>query len=620
MSPSFNPLHGRAKWQFYLPAGVVFLLGIGATLGVYTLMSSGASSYALIVGTILILSATTHCLINMRSSFRQQQLAARSAVELAASEARFHAIFDQAAIGIVLADRMGRLLQVNRAMERMFGYEPGEMLGKFAVSFVSSDDFLTLSRLFEELASGVRDGYECELRCRHREKRLLWIRANASVLRDAAEGSFFSIHTIENITVRKQAEEALKRSKEAAETATRAKSEFLSSMSHEIRTPMTAILGFAGMLMDGVADPDLRDAVVTIQRNGNYLMEIVNDILDLSKIEAGRLEIEHIPCSPRQIVGEIVDMIKVRAEAKGIMLQLECVGFIPQTILSDPVRLRQIVLNLVDNAVKFTERGLVRLTMKWSATTGQTPQLQLDVIDTGMGMSPKQLDRLFAPFVQADASLSRRFGGSGLGLVICKRLAELLGGDIKVHSALGQGAAFTVVIKAELPEGVPTASNPLEDVHANSETAEPEEINGKSSGKNSLLGSRILVAEDGADNKRLISLILTKAGAQVTVVENGAEALACILHCKHPEILPENVPYEEFDAILMDMQMPVMDGYEATQQLREAGYTGTIIALTAHAMSSDRQKCLDCGCDLYLSKPIDRDTLIATVAHTLCRC
>jgi PAS domain S-box-containing protein len=620
MFPSFNPSHGRAKWQFYLPVGVVFLLGIGATLGVYTLMSPGASSCALIVGAILTLSVTTHCLIDMRSSFRQQQLAAHSAMELAASEARFHAIFDQAAIGIVLADRMGRLQQVNRAMERMFGYEPGGMLGKFAVSFVSSDDFLTLSRLFEELASGVRDGYECELRCRHREGRLLWIRANASVLCDAAEGSFFSIHTIENITVRKQAEEALKRSKDAAETATRAKSEFLSSMSHEIRTPMTAILGFAGMLMDGIADPDLRDAVVTIQRNGNYLMEIVNDILDLSKIEAGKLEIEHIPCSPRQIVGEVVDMIKVRAEAKGIMLQLECVGFIPQTILSDPVRLRQIVLNLVDNAVKFTERGLVRLTMKWSAPRDQTPQLQLDVVDTGIGMSPKQLDRLFAPFVQADASLSRRFGGSGLGLVICKRLAELLGGDIQVHSALGKGAAFSVVVKAELPEGVPTASNSLEDIHANSDAAEPEEISEKSGVINNLLGSRILVAEDGADNKRLISLILTKAGTQVTVVENGAEALACILHCKHPEILPESVPYEEFDAILMDMQMPVMDGYEATRHLREAGYTGMIVALTAHAMSSDRQKCLDCGCDLYLSKPIDRDTLIATLAQAICQC
>ncbi len=399
--------------------------------------------------------------------------------------------------------------------------------------------------------------------------------------------------------------EQLEAAKLAAEAATRAKSEFLANMSHEIRTPMTAILGFAENLLD----PDLPEeerlaAVHTIQRNGQHLLQLINDILDISKIEAGKLEVEHIICSPIQILADVRSLMQVRADQKGIKLDVDFDGPMPKHIHSDPTRLRQILVNLVGNAIKFTERGGVRIVARFlehaDGVNGQ-PTVQFDVIDTGIGMTPEQKAHLFQPFTQADTSTTRRFGGTGLGLMISRRLARMLGGDITVESQPGRGSTFTVTIATGDIDGVEMINDPAAELARAASSTDP----GVPVKPNRRLNCRVLLAEDGPDNQRLIVHVLKKAGADVTVVENGQQAIEAAMAAQ------EDQP---FDVILMDMQMPVMDGYQATAELRRRGYDRPVIALTAHAMATDRQKCLEAGCDDYATKPIDRRKLIDLVA------
>jgi len=391
----------------------------------------------------------------------------------------------------------------------------------------------------------------------------------------------------------------LREAKREAEAASQAKSEFLTNMSHEIRTPMTAILGFSELLRENCQDSQQIEALDTIVRNGDHLLEIINDILDLSKVEAGKMEVEKIAFSPKKIVSDVISLMQVRATAKSLSLQAKFEGKIPETILSDPYRLRQILINLVGNAVKFTEIGSIRLSTKLVNNQDETPFLQFDVVDTGLGMNVEQMDHLFKPFAQADSSTSRKFGGTGLGLIISKKMAGLLGGNITVSSTYGVGSTFSATI----------STGPLEELKLIDPT-KPEEARKNTDPKsttsgNAKLDCRILLAEDGPDNQRLISFVLKKAGAQVVIAENGKIALDQALEAQRAG--------EPFDVILMDMQMPVLDGYRATQQLRDAHYPGPIIALTAHAMSNDRQKCLDAGCDDYSTKPINRAKLIELV-------
>ncbi len=389
--------------------------------------------------------------------------------------------------------------------------------------------------------------------------------------------------------------------RDAAEAANRAKSEFLANMSHEIRTPMTAILGFSEILMESMTDREQLDAAATVKQNGEHLLQIINDILDLSKIEAGRLEVERMNCSPMQVLSDVASLVRVRAEAKNISLETKCDGPVPERIRSDPTRLRQILINVVSNAVKFTETGSVRVVVRLARSTSGPPRLQYDVIDTGIGMNEEQLGKLFQPFSQADSSTTRKFGGTGLGLTISKRLAEALGGDITVTSELAKGSTFSVIVETGSLEGVALIEN------ASEAEIPARPASSKEATHRVRLDCRVLLAEDGADNQRLIGFVLHKAGAEVTVAENGQ--IAC------DEALAARDAGKPFDVILMDMQMPVMDGYTATQKLREVDYTGLIIALTAHAMEGDEAKCLAAGCDDYLTKPIDRDRFLATIAR-----
>lgn len=385
--------------------------------------------------------------------------------------------------------------------------------------------------------------------------------------------------------------------RDAAEAASRAKSDFLAKMSHEIRTPMTAILGYADLLREDKLDPgDREEHLTTIRRNGEHLLSVINDILDVSKIEAGQMTTERIEASPGEIVADVASLMRARAQAKQVSLTVEYEGPIPAVIKTDPTRLRQILVNIVGNAVKFTEQGSVRLIAKLCrGENGERDQMRFSVIDSGIGMNGEHMARLFAPFSQGDDSMARRFGGTGLGLTISRSLTQLLGGKLWCESEPGKGSRFYVTIDTGALDGVAMISDQVEAVSSQT-TEKPKRVQ---------LNCRVLLLEDGADNQRLISFLLRKAGATVEIAENGKIGL--------DRALEADAAAEPFDVILTDMQMPVMDGYTATRKLREHGYTRPIIALTAHAMTDDSLKCVDAGCDDFASKPVNRQKLLEMV-------
>jgi CheY-like chemotaxis protein len=396
----------------------------------------------------------------------------------------------------------------------------------------------------------------------------------------------------------------------AAKATGGAAGEFLADISHDVRSPLTAILGFADVLLENVHDPACIDAAIAIKRNSCHLLNLINNIADLSKLEAGELAIEKARCSPINSVADIASVMRIRAQLKRISLQTEFVGPIPETIVTDPLRLRQILINLVGNAVRFTESGSVRLSTRLCREEGQPPRLQFDVIDTGIGICREHAATLFEPVAAADdGSVERRFRGPRLGLSVTKRLVELLGGTISVESEPGRGTAIHVTIDPGPLEAVSMVAEPSEAV-IHRHDAPTVAKNGSPR-----IAGRVLLVEDGRDNQRLIAYILRKAGAEVAIAENGQEAIDQIL-AGEAALIPERpCRVAPFDVVLMDMQMPILDGYSATRRLRSMGYAGPIIALTAHAMSQDRQKCLEAGCDEYLSKPVEQRRLLDTVAE-----
>lgn len=397
-----------------------------------------------------------------------------------------------------------------------------------------------------------------------------------------------------------QQSEELAKAKDEAEAAARVKSQFLANMSHELRTPLTAILGYADLLSD---EGDLARAQLSgletleiIRSNGRHLQELIDDILNLSKIDAGYMTLEKLQVSPLDLAQDVLRLMNLRAGEKGLTLRCEAHYPIPASVATDALRVRQVLVNLVGNAIKFTELGGVTLTLGYDSEAGQ---LRFAVADTGIGIHPDQMERLFTPFSQADSSMSRRYGGTGLGLSISQRLARMLRGDIHVESQPGIGSTFTFSIAVELSANSLMLTGPEPTQRAST----LPEIVVSPPGLGPQLSGRILLAEDVPANQKLISFLLQKNGASVEVVENGRLAVEHALAAQRTS--------REYDLILMDISMPEMDGYTATSTLRGAGYQGRIIALTAHATEEDRQRCLDSGFDGFATKPIQKDQLIA---------
>lgn len=484
----------------------------------------------------------------------------------------------------------------------IFGRDPAigpPKYGEATSYYEPVDEERLRAAVTHSMETGV--GYALELRLRQPRNGIRVIRAEGRTLA-AEDGTIVRLFgTVIDVTAAVEREAALQMAHRYAELASQAKTEFLANMSHEIRTPMTAILGYVDLLADRSASPtEHRQYVSTIRRSANHLLQIINDILDVSKIDAGQMTVERISCSPASIALDVVALFRPYAEEKGLAIALRFDGPIPQSIQSDPTRLKQILSNLVGNAVKFTETGSVNVTVGLEGTAEQ-PLLRFDVKDSGIGMSAVEQEKLFRPFSQADSSTTRRFGGSGLGLNIANRLTTMLGGEITVASVPRLGSIFTARV----------ATGSLDCIRLEDPLVEHVERSMPPPGLAptvplALAGMHVLVAEDGRDNQRLISLHLRRAGAVVEVAENGQLAVDRLLHAAH---LPR------IDLVLMDMQMPILDGYAATTRLRGARYQGPIIGLTAHAMQGDREKCLAVGCDDYVTKPIDTALFFAAIAR-----
>lgn len=512
---------------------------------------------------------------------------------------------------IMLLDIRGRIVLANGAFELIAGKKAEELIGKNPDVFVwlnkdgdqltdlpwhetalqghvVTDKLLVMPRVCGEIQTDEKELENAEPI--HRDNRVL--KPNCTPVVGENSQSNGVLVCFEDIT-------ELEQSKKAAESANQAKSDFLANVSHEIRTPMNAILGFTEWLNRGMvqSEEEQREYLSTIHSSGTHLLELINDILDLSKIEAGRMELELVDASPFKVAFDVQKILKVRAEEKGIFLNLEFPKPLPKTICSDPVRLRQVITNLVGNAIKFTSEGGVLVSISIVERSSMT-MLKIDVADTGIGMNKEQLEKVFEAFVQADSSITRRFGGTGLGLAISKKIVEALGGELTVTSEVGKGTVFTAVVNTGSIDHIEriTFDEFL--------TSEKNQSKSQSMKQIHLGPQRVLVVDDGDSNRRLVRLILEKAGCKIEEAVNGQDAV-------------EQVIKGDFDIVLMDMQMPIMDGYQATEKLREMNFDRPIVALTANVLADDIKKCHEHGCTGFVAKPINMDLLLQTIAELL---
>ena len=422
-----------------------------------------------------------------------------------------------------------------------------------------------------------------------------WVREQADITFDENGKAVKGIGVTQDITKRKRDELALKYAKEQAEAANQAKSQFLANMSHEIRTPMNAIIGFSDILVEEDLTKEQKIDVDIIRGSATNLLKLINDILDCSKIEAGQLDVETIDCSLGKQLNSIDSMMKAQAQEKALDFKIMATKDVPAHIRSDPYRLQQCLINLVNNAIKFTEKGYVHTKVSLRGDNGNY-FVRFDVEDTGIGIPEDRQAAVFESFTQADGSTTRQYGGTGLGLTVTKQLVELLGGELTLASEPGNGSIFSLVI----PTGMDITGRPLLD----RDNPLDHEEDDSPKADTTLFSGRVLVAEDVEGNQKLMTVMLSKLGIEVVIAEDGNQALQKALS-------------QSFDLILMDMQMPHMNGYKATAALRQQGYKTPIVALTANAMTGDDKKCMDAGCDGYLTKPIDRRELPCILAKYL---
>ncbi len=510
------------------------------------------------------------------------------------NEATFESLLNSAPDAMIIVESAGKILRINTQAERFFGYSSLELEGQLIE--------VLLPPRYRGKHPGQRKGYFAaphvrpmgaglELFGQRKDGTEFPLEISLSPLR--IHGELLVLSAIRDVSARKQIERELKQAREAADAANRAKSDFLANMSHEIRTPLAGILGYVEMLAHYCqTEEERKDYAAKIKRNADNLTDLINDILDLSKVEAGALKIEQFCFSPLVEFENIISLLEGSAQQKGITIETRFERPFPPKVISDVTRWRQVLINVLSNAIKFTETGTITVTGRATRNPHPTKDfLSFEVKDTGCGIATEAQSHLFQPFVQADSSTTRKYGGTGLGLALSRRLARALGGDLVLtESVPGKGSIFTFTHQLAIPE---SAAVEL----PSSLKAEKEEA---VSSKIRLDGKRILLAEDRADNEELITQFVTRAGATVEVAHNGAEAVAL-------------ANSDSYDVILMDLQMPVMDGYAATRKLRMDGSKLPIIALTAHAMHEEKEKCLKAGFTDFLTKPIDVAALLETI-------
>jgi PAS domain S-box-containing protein len=648
-------------------------------------------------------------------------------------EQQFQLVFEKSPVGIVVMDGVGRIEYANSAVRDFLGYTDMELHGGFLTTYSHHEDSEFFQTLFAEIVEGDRDDFQVVSRCKQKSGDIAWWRVDMRALRNDT-GRTVMIAVVDDITSQKNDEERLRRAKELAEAATRTKSAFLANMSHEIRTPLHTINGMAELMRETGLDEEQLEYLHQIQFAGEVLLGLINDILDFSKIEAGRLQLEQIPFEPVTMIEEAVDMVSLQAHRKGIEVVLLTDETLPRTAQGDPNRIRQVIVNLVNNAIKFTEQGYIRVSAERRVQRG-TPHMLVQVKDTGIGIPEDRQNRLFKPFSQVDASMTRKFGGTGLGLSISRDLVGMMNGKIGVKSKPGLGSNFWFSLPLQAPSeetmevspprGIPEgctvlivddnresrsvmtryleawgiavetsgdASLTLEilaraveentvpdlvfidlrlpsmdgwqmasEIRNNDlfnaiplclmsptgvssgdakmkllrwfkayikkpikprelkqtiesvfvdDIEELEAVDGDGATRAGTVTPRIavypetvLVAEDHFVNQQLFQTILTKKGFHTLVASDGLEAVTAVQ--EHPEI----------GLIFMDVQMPNLNGYDATVRIRELGVRTPIVAVTANALSGDRDRCVRVGMNEYMSKPFKKDDIDAVLVR-----
>ena len=575
-------LEGDPQLRFYAALPLV----LDGCLAVGALCVSDRKPRSLRPSQLAALQRVARQIVRLVSFRRHATTLAEAHEALAIGEAQYRLLADTATDAIVTVDESGRVLFANPAVERLFGYSPQEVVGEPLSMLAPERDRPRHEAAFDGVRAGRyqvsvtaarvaglrKDGREIALELSCGEGRVGHQRFFTGILRDVSD--------------RQAAEQALIQAREQAIESSRLKSEFLASMSHEIRTPMNGVTGMLELLLEEALTDQQRKRVSVALGSAQALLTIINDILDLSKIEAGKLDLVSEWTDVRALVDDAVGLLRPLAVDKGLHVEASCAADVPARVLADGGRLRQVLLNLAGNAVKFTDEGRVSIAVTVVAATRERVRLQWSVSDTGIGIPAEQVPLVFEKFTQLEGAAERRTNGTGLGLSICRKLIDLMGGTIQVASQPAKGSRFWFDLDVPFAGQERMTAPPTPQASADVSRAR---------------GAKVLLVEDNPVNRQFALAVLKSVGAVVTVAVDGSQAVALATETEH-------------DVILMDCQMPVMDGYEATRRIRAAGITTPVIALTANAMEGDRDRCAAAGMDDYLAKPIRPDTLRAAVA------